>query len=59
MRARGRSRLQELGESEVDLAAAGVSFEALGYIQRPHELLPHEITHLKARGKVLARRYGW
>lgn len=59
LRARGRSRLQEMGETEEALAAKGISLEAVGCLERPHELLPYEIEALKARGKQLAREHGW
>lgn len=59
LRARGRSFLHELGETEGDLVEKGISLEAAGCLERPHELMPYEITRLQARGKKLAREMGW
>lgn len=57
LRARGRSRLQEMGETEEGLAEAGISLEAAGCVERPHELLPYQIVRLKALGKKMARKH--
>ncbi len=57
LRAHGRENTQRMGGAWEDLDDD--TARVRGYLMRPDECLPYQITEMIARGKVLARRFGW
>ncbi len=56
LRAKARSRLWEMGVSEEQALADGISLEALGCMERPHERLPYQTVLLQGLWKRTMRR---